>query len=144
MDWHLWVIGGLALLGAEIVLAGSFFLFFFGLGAIVVGALRGIGLGGPVWFDWVLFALVSVGLLIVFRQRLREWLGRGRGADTDSLMGMRGRATEAVPAGGVGRGEFRGTAWQVRNIGRKDLGAGDGCVVRAVEGLTLAVEASDG
>src|SRR5262245_9659366 len=70
MAWWVWILVGLGLLGFEILTPGGFFVLFFGLGAIVVGALTGLGLTGPAWVQWLLFSLLSVGSLLLFRPRL--------------------------------------------------------------------------
>lgn len=140
MGWFGWLVLGFALLAGEVLVSASFFLLFFGLGALLVGALAGIGLGFAPWFEWVLFTVLSVGLLAMFRSRLISQFGsRGRGNDADSLVGSRGRVSAAVPPGGRGHGEFRGSSWQVRNVGTTILAVGDACEVKAIEGLTLDV-----
>jgi membrane protein implicated in regulation of membrane protease activity len=139
MDWQYWLILGIGFLVAEVAFAGSFFLFFFGLGAFIVGALCGIGLVGEPWLEWVLFAGISVGLLLVFRQQVKSLFGRGGGADVDSVVGARGRTNESLAPGASGRGTLRGSEWTVRNVGGASLAAGQEFVVRGVDGLTLDV-----
>ena len=140
MTWFGWLVLGFALLAGEVLISASFFLLFFGLGALVVGALSGVGTGLAPWLEWVVFALTSVLLLVLFRSRLVSQGGEVSGrADTDSLIGVRGRLNSVVPAGGRGQGEFRGSSWQVQNVGMTPIAVGDECEVRAVEGLTLAV-----
>jgi membrane protein implicated in regulation of membrane protease activity len=74
MAWWVWLLVGLGLLGFEMLTPGGFFILFFGLGALVVGTLAGLGLTEPVWLQWLLFSLLSVGSLLLFRRRLLAWL----------------------------------------------------------------------
>jgi membrane protein implicated in regulation of membrane protease activity len=64
MAWWVWLLVGLGLLGFEMLTPGGFFILFFGLGALVVGALAGLGLTEPVWLQWLLFSVLSVGSLL--------------------------------------------------------------------------------
>lgn len=144
MSWFGWLVLGFALLASEVLVSASFFLLFFGLGALIVGALAGIGITFAPWVEWVVFAGVSVVLLVAFRSRLVSQLGSGAGvSDTDSLVGVRGRVSGAIAPGARGQGEFRGSSWQVLNVGTTSLAPGDECEVRAVEGVTLAVAQLD-
>ena len=43
MPWWSWMLFGAALLAVEMMLPGSFFVLFFGIGALLVGALSGAG-----------------------------------------------------------------------------------------------------
>ena len=70
MSWWIWVLGGLVLLLAEILTPGGFFVVFFGIGAILVGAAKAVGWAGPAWAEWLVFTILSVATLGVFRQPL--------------------------------------------------------------------------
>ena len=69
MTWWLWLLLGLALSALELA-AGGFYLIFLGMAALTIGLLGTIGLAGPVWEQWLAFAVVSVVLLVAFRRRL--------------------------------------------------------------------------
>lgn len=140
MSWSGWIILGLALLVGEVTLSASFFLLFFGLGAVCVGGLVALGMPLPLWGQWVAFPALSLALLALFRSKLRSKIGTSvRGADSDSLVGLRGVAVGAVAPGERGRGEFRGTSWEIQNVGVSGIGAGEACEVKAVRGLLLDV-----
>ena len=74
MTWWLWVLVGFVLLGLEALTPGGFFVLFFGLAAVLIGLLGALGLSGPAWVQWLLFSLLSVGSLVLFRRRLVERL----------------------------------------------------------------------
>jgi membrane protein implicated in regulation of membrane protease activity len=140
MSWFGWLILGFALLACEVLVSASFFLLFFGIGALCVGGL--VTVVGPLapWLEWVLFSAISVVLLVVFRGKLLGRVGgAGRGSDRDSLIGVRGKSLGALEPGGRGRGEFRGSTWEIRNVGGHRLEEGAECEVKAVDGLTLDV-----
>jgi membrane protein implicated in regulation of membrane protease activity len=139
MTWWLWILVGLVLLGLEVLTPGGFFVLFFGLAAIVVGLLEGVGLGGPAWLQWLLFSLLSIGSLVLFRRRLVQRLRTPDVAGVGGLVGDVAVLLEDLPPGAVGKAELRGTAWSVRHGGADTLARGRRCVVERVDGLTLHV-----
>ena len=64
-SWWLWLVLGLVLLGVEILTPGGFYIIFFGVAALIVGVLAGLGVGGPLWAQLVLFSVLSVASLVV-------------------------------------------------------------------------------
>lgn len=138
MPWWGWIIVGASLLAAEVALSTDFYLVFFGAGALVLGLLGLAGVSLPVWAQWLLFAILSVISLALFRTRWRRSLWKGR-TSYEELRGELATASERVAAGATGRGELRGTVWQLKNAGPEELVPGDRCRVEAVEGLTLTV-----
>lgn len=145
MVWWLWVLLGLGLLALEIATPGGFFVLFFGIAALVVGGLVRMAGGVPVWGQWLLFSVLSVGSLWLFRGRLMTWL-RSQGPDpdrVDSLVGQIAVLGEDLAPGGVGKAELRGTVWTVRNCGAQVLVRGQRCRVEGVDGLTLSVRAGE-
>jgi membrane protein implicated in regulation of membrane protease activity len=144
MTWWGWVLSGLFLLAVEMLAAGSFFIFFFGVGAVLVGLLAAVGAAGPTWLQWLLFPLFSLATLALFRRRLLATtsLPGGR-ADRDDFIGLPALALEDLPPGGSGRVEMRGTSWGARNLGSRLISRGDPCLVMDVQGLTLGVQRED-
>ena len=137
MDWWIWVLGGLVLLLAEILTPGGFFVVFFGAGAILVGALKLVGWGGPAWAEWLVFSVLSVMALALFRDPLMRRFNLKAGKPVDRLEGETALVTEDVAPGGVGKAEMRGTSWTARSTSPVALGRGQRCRVERVEGLTL-------
>lgn len=138
MPWWGWILTGASLLAAEVMLSTDFYLVFFGAGALLLGLAGLAGFSLPIWSQWLLFAALSVTSLALFRTRWRKSLWKGK-RQYDELRGEVATASEAMSAGGTGRGELRGATWQLRNAGPEDLAPGDRCRVEAVEGLTLTV-----
>lgn len=143
MAWWIWVLAGLVLLGLELGTPGGFFLAFFGVAALIVGALAAAGLVEPVWLQWLLFSVLSVASVLLFRKPMLEWMKRREPVrpDVDSLVGAEAVLTEDLPAGGVGKAELRGTSWNVRARAGGTIARGQRVRVEEVDGLTLWIKA---
>ena len=141
MEWWLWIILGVLLLGAEMIVPGGLFMLFFGFGALLTGILSLPGILAEAWLQWVFFAVASVVLLVVFRSRLQGMLDlRGNGRPVDSMVGEKAQARSVIDVGNTGKVELRGSTWNAKNVGSRNLLVGEDCVVDAVEGLTLIVK----
>jgi inner membrane protein len=143
MSWWVWVLLGFALLGCEVLTPSGFFFLFFGLGAVIVGALVWLGLAEPAWLQWLLFSLVSLACLTPLRGRLLRWIGSGEdaAARVDTLVGQIAVLLDDVPPGELGKAELRGTAWNARNADQRALRRGQRGKVTRVDGLTLWLQA---
>ena len=140
MEWWMWIVGGLLFLGLEISVTGGVVLLFFGVAALVVGTLLGIGVEAPVWLQLALFSTISVLSLVTFRGPiLRRLKGESDLNPIDSLLGTTAIVTQEAPAGAQGKAELRGATWTVLNLGDEPLIQGQTCVVERVEGLRLDV-----
>jgi inner membrane protein len=139
MEWWIWILLGLLLLLAELVTPGGFYFIFFGIGAIVVGILAGFGAAGPVWFQFILFSLLSLVSLSLFRRKLVGLTERTPEQNVDSLIGETAVASDQIAVNGIGKAEMRGTAWSARNIGDQPLNPGERAKVEKIEGLTIFV-----
>jgi len=142
VSWWLWVLFGLVLLLTEMLTPGGFYVLFFGIAAVIVGALVGLGVSGPDWAHWLLFSVLSVVSLLLFRGRLLAQFNIHE-RDTkhiDSLVGEAVTLLEDLPPRAMGKAELRGTVWNVQNGGEAHLTKGQRCRVQRVEGLTLWVQ----
>jgi hypothetical protein len=141
MPWWIWILAGLVLLGVEMVTPG-FFVFFFGIAALVTGAMVAFGVGGPEWAQWLLFSALSLVSLLVFRGRLVAWMrSQEPVSPVDTLQGEVAIPLEDLSPGAVGKAELRGSAWTVQNGDTRTLTKGQRCRVYGVEGLTLSIRA---
>jgi membrane protein implicated in regulation of membrane protease activity len=141
MEWWIWVLGGLVLLVAEVTSPGGFFAIFFGAGAILVGAMKAVGWDGPAWAEWLVFTVLSVVSLAIFRKPLMRRFNLSKGRPVDRIEGESAVVTEDVAPGGVGKAEMRGATWTARTSGDAPLAKGCRCRVERVEGLTLWLRA---
>lgn len=139
MTWWYWMVLGLALLGAEMTTPGGFYIIFFGLAALVVGTLSGLGVVQTDWLQWLLFSVIAVASLVLFRGPLLAKLNEKKSGDrdVDSMVGEVAIPLESLAAGDVGKAELRGTTWTARNVGSSRLHKGQRGKVTKVEGLTL-------
>ena len=142
MEWWYWILLGLTLLGLEI-LSGGFYLMFFGLAALAVGAVVVFGVSEPVWLQWVLFSVLSFASLLLFRgPLLRTIKAKDRTQKySDNLVGEVATLLEDLSPGSTGKAELRGATWTVRNGGEATLTKGQRSRVVRVEGLTLWITA---
>ncbi len=141
MTWWMWLVLGFALLATEIVVPGGIILLFFGVAALIVGALAGGGLEGPAWLQWLLFSGISIVSLLTLRGPiLRRMSARdGPSESIDTLLGKSVVALDDLAPGAEGKVELRGTSWTGENIGETSLAKGQKCVVERVDGLKLFV-----
>lgn len=138
--WH-WLVFGLVLLLGEMAAAGGFYLFFFGVAAVIVGLLSSSDLAGPIWTQLLLFSVMSLAAVTFFRVRLLKWLQLDPQAPAiDTLMGEVGTVAEDLPPGVVGKVELRGSMWSARHRGAQLITRGTRCRVVGVDGLLLFVE----
>lgn len=138
--WH-WFVAGLILVALELAASGGFYIIFFGVAAIAISLLRLIDLAGPVWLQLMLFAVLSVGSLMAFRNPLVRWLNLDReGPSVDSLVGDVAVPLEDIAPGAVGRAELRGTVWSARNRSGRLLTRGERCRVVLVQELMIFIE----
>jgi len=123
----IWLVGGVALMLAEVLLPGGI-VGFLGLGAIVVatllyfGAIHGPAQAFAVWF------IGSVALLFGLRGFVPRFLGSSvertsTNEDLDAYDQVV-EVAETIPADGEGRVHFRGTTWQgtADRPGKLDMG----------------------
>ncbi len=138
MAWWLWMVLGLVLAIAEAQIPTNFFLLAFGVGGLVVGALVGLGWGGPPWAQWLAFTVTSVVAVLVFKRTLTR---TDVTHTVDDLRRESATVIEEIPAGGIGRAELRGTTWGARGVDGVALPRGTRCRVDRVDGLTLWLRA---
>lgn len=143
MDWVLiWIVVGLALILVEFFVSG-FVVIFFGVAALVTGIALWAGMSAEYGIPFVVFAIVSVALLVLLRSRFKDlFTGRTLSADADDdFIGHEAVVDSGFDESSTGRGKvsYRGAAWDAR----ADEGSIDkGSVVRIVarHGVVLEVE----
>ncbi len=141
MVWWYWLLLGLVLLAAELATPGGFYILFFGLAALIVGALAGMEWLNTAWLQWLLFSILSILSLFLFRNSLLLWMNAHDPVENvDSMIGETAVLTEDVPPGNPGKVELRGTIWSARNAGQTVLTKGHRARVEKIEGLTLWIK----
>jgi membrane protein implicated in regulation of membrane protease activity len=140
MPWWGWIVLGFVLLLGELLTPGGFYLFFFGIGALIVGALSGWEWVKTEWIEWLLFSILSTATLLVSRRPLLKALQLpDNKKEVDTLSGETGTALEDVAPGIVGKVELRGAPWSARNIGESPINRGQRCKVESREEFVLLV-----
>src|SRR5262245_25497663 len=114
MDWWIWLLIGLLLALAEAVTPGGFYILFFGIGALLVGLLGLVGMSGPAWLQVLLFSVISVAALWLFRGKLLQIAQNKTSAPVDSYVGETARASENIAVNEMGKAELRGASWNAR------------------------------
>ena len=137
--WH-WLVFGLLLVVGEVAAAGGFYIIFFGVSALIIGTLGAVGIELPLAIQLLLFSVLAVASLLLFRSRLLRWMQISPQAPAiDTLVGEVGTIRIPLPPGAVGTIELRGTSWSARNVSGATLSSGDRCRVLQVDGLTVNV-----
>ena len=139
MSWWIWVALGLVLAAIELATPGGIFIIFFGIAALAVGALTLAGLIASTWVQWLLFPVIALVAVRLFRQPLLGRLGMRENSAVDTLIGELATPSTDIAAGGHGRAEMRGSTWNVRNVAAVPIAAGQRCRVVMVEGLVLDI-----
>ena len=145
MSYVFWLSLGLLLAVSEFVVPG-FVIIFFGAGAFVTGLVKLLWSGLPDSLALLLFALFSLGSLLIFR---RTWVGgkvlrddgtRNEGDVDETCIGRKVSVVEAIAPGKAGKVELNGANWTAE--AEEPLAAGAVAVVTERRGLTLFVKAA--
>jgi hypothetical protein len=144
MEWWHWVVAGLVLLAVEMMTPGGFVVIFFGAAAVVVGLVGALTGLRSVGVELLLFSILSIAGLLLFRKRLLAWASRRTTAElpANDLVGETVVLSQDLKTGEIGKCECRGTVWNVRNADEKPLPKGQRARVERTEGLTLVVKAA--
>lgn len=139
----LWFLLGLALIFLEFIVPGVI-LVFFGIGAWAAAATSYLGLTASFKYQLIVFAIVSIALLVV----LRKWIkGKfyGHVADVQDLSKNIDEFTgqsvvvlqDIIPDKMDGAVEFKGARW--RAISEDHIKTGELAVIIGVDGIILSV-----
>jgi membrane protein implicated in regulation of membrane protease activity len=133
------IIGAL-LFGSEMMLVdAAFYLVFIGAAAMVTGLVGMFGITLDLWAQWVLFAVLAIVAMLLFRDRLYKKL---RVVEHDYASGPEGetiRLDEDLAPGESARLSYRGTTWTVMNSGSVAIEKGKDVRIEKVSGLTLMI-----
>ncbi|MDP6559580.1 MAG: NfeD family protein, partial [Candidatus Binatia bacterium] len=108
MTWWIWILLGLLLLMVELTAFGDFYIIFFGLGALIIGLLVALEIGGPLWVQWLLFSIISLAAMLLLRRHLIRMIQpKGRDSAEDNLVRKTAVVIEEIGAGRMGKVETR-------------------------------------
>lgn len=145
MPWWGWIAIGALMLSAELALVDAeFYLVFLGVSALIVGSLELSGLTLDGWVQWLVFAGLSVGSLVFFRQRVYVLFRPPPGEEIrEGVEGETAVASDTIAPGATGRVELRGSGWTAVNEGDRAIEAGARCEVVSSKGLTIRVRPAE-
>ncbi len=142
MPWWGWIIVGAILLGAELLgVEAAFYLVFIGIAAMITGLIELAGAGLEAWVQWLVFAVIAIVLMVLFRRKLYAKLrGGGVGYETGPA-GEIVTLEQALKPGQTGRLNYRGTDWTIVNNSSEAFEAGQRVRISRVDGLKLNLDA---
>ncbi|MDR1935633.1 MAG: NfeD family protein [Candidatus Accumulibacter sp.] len=143
-EWWHWVVLGLCLSIAELVIP-AFFIIWFGLGAILVGLLLLLAPGLALTAQLLVWAAASGALVVVWFRYLQPKTRTSAGTSADSVAGEIGVLISELPPHARGKVRFQkpvlgADVWEC--YAEQHLTAGERVRVVAVEGNFIKVEAS--
>lgn len=142
LAWWIWVVAGLVLMFAELLVPTGFFLFFFGAGGVITGLGEAAGLLPSFVAQGLAFIVISLACVLVLRRPLlARFHVENPTASVDSLVGETAQALETIAPQSIGKVELRGSSWSALNTGEAAITAAMRCRVEKVEGLMLHVRA---
>jgi membrane protein implicated in regulation of membrane protease activity len=141
MPWWGWIIFGAVLLGSELLIVDAgFYLVFIGIAAAITGLVELTGAGLEPWLQWILFSVISLVMMILFRKKLYAKLrGSGIGYETGPA-GEIVTVEQPLQPGEKGRLAYRGTEWTVINSSDQAFEQGQHVQISSVDGLTLMLD----
>lgn len=143
MDWSfspalVWTVVGLVLLIAELV-AVSFILCFIGLGALVVALTVWLGLTPSFSSQLIVFTVSSLLMMVLLRKTARKLFAGQADAQPD-YMGQKVPVIGAIPPGGEGTIQYRGSDWIAFSDSAQTIPEGAVVQIEAVEGIRVKVK----
>lgn len=134
----IWLILGLALIGAEL-LSGTFVILFFGIGALITSLLAFFAVV-PLALQILVFGLTSLVLLLIFRKRFIKTVSedekkRSLSADVDTQLIL----SETLPPRGEAMIAYQGTHWSAVNLEENELKQGTRVRIERTEGIKIFV-----
>jgi membrane protein implicated in regulation of membrane protease activity len=138
----IWILAGVALIVAEILLPTAFVLVCFGAGAVAAG-LTGFATENP-YVQWAVFFVVSILGIIVTRSLASRWAARpAQEFGSRGIIGKQARVQEEIdPESGKGIIRLDGEEWKAISTDNKRIAEGTTVVVRDVRGTRAVVESS--
>jgi membrane protein implicated in regulation of membrane protease activity len=131
-----WIGLAVVAIGIELLIT-SFIFLFVAVAALVAAILAALTFGFP--SQLVVFALLALLLPVLLRrQMVRRFSGRGVPSRTEALVGETGEVTETIdPVRGTGRVVVNGQDWAARSV--EPVPAGARVEVLDADGIVLIV-----
>jgi inner membrane protein len=142
-DWFLtpplgWAVVGLLLLIAELATV-SFILCFIGLGALIVALTTWLGITPSLSSQLIVFSSSSLLLLLLLRKTARK-LFAGHADMPPDYAGEKVKVIKAIPAGGEGTIQYRGSDWMAFSDTAQTIPEGAVVQIESIEGIRVKVK----
>jgi membrane protein implicated in regulation of membrane protease activity len=137
----IWFLIGFAFFMLEFVVPG-FILFFFGIGAWVVG-ITTLFTDISLTFQIVIFLVSSLITVALFRRWVREKLGMRGGSPQlleDEFIGKTAVCAEPIAPGAKGKVTFKGTDWDASSA--EYISPGENVIITGTESILLIVRST--
>jgi membrane protein implicated in regulation of membrane protease activity len=134
----IWATLGVILLIAELA-TFTFILCFLGLGAIIVSLTTWIGLAPGINHQLAVFSISSILMMLLFRKTAKG-LFPGSNDPPPDYMGQKVKVIKAIPGGGEGTIEYRGSDWIAFSDDADIINEGDTVEIVAIEGIRVKVK----
>lgn len=135
-----WMIIGLVLTIAEMFTL-SFFLLFFGVAAFIVALVKNFTGLDNVPLEIVLFALLGLSAILVFRKKLLHSFRAKQGFSADQHKTF--ILDRDLPPHGEARIDYSGSTWTAVNDSNRALVQGEKAVIVRTEGIKLFVRGTE-
>ena len=133
-----WAVVGLLLLVAELATV-TFILCFIGLGALIVAVTTWIGLTSSFSSQLIVFSASSLALLLLLRKTAKRLFAGHADAPPD-YAGQKVHVSKAIPAGGEGAIQYRGSDWIAFSDTTQTIPEGAVVQIEAMEGIRVKVK----
>lgn len=130
-----WVATGLVLIIAE-MFSLSLVLLFFGVAALLVALAKFLGLNS-LPLEIVLFAVLGIGSMLLFRSKLKQSLKGQSGISIDQNAVI--VLAHDIPAHGTASVTYQGVTWTAVNETDSDFKKGNKVYVQRTDGVKLIV-----
>lgn len=95
VEWWYWIVLGFVLIGAELVVP-SFTIIWFGLGAVMVGAVFALWRGFPLAGQLCLWTVASISFTVLWFKYLKPKNATGAGQAKEAIVGETGMMIQGV------------------------------------------------
>lgn len=133
----IWAIFGVLLIIVELF-TFTFIFSFLGIGAVITAIATGIGLTPDINSQLVVFAITSILTMLLFR----KWAKRlffGVADMSPEYTGEKVKVIQAIPAGGEGRIEYRGSPWSAYSDSVDTIPEGSTVEIVAIDGVRVKI-----
>lgn len=135
---EIWAIFGVIMVAIEIF-SISFFFIFIGIGALVTSFFAWIGLIDGIVGQLIVFSLVTVASLFIFRKKLVESFSK-KGGSYNEFEGEKAKVISPILPNDEGKVFFRGADWIAYAEDGVEIPMDSHVAIKKADGIRLLVE----